>query len=658
MSMVSPGVSVPISDQSFYIPASASTVPLFFIATNANKYQPDGVNIAAGTNEHSVVRTITSIGQAVQTYGIPSFRNSGGTNVAQYHGDCRNEYGLFALNQFLSVGNLAYVVRANIDLTDSPRQFTSAGIPVYDPTSLQFVGVGDGTISAITVPSALREPEDFTLVCIGIQTGDAVTSFTVTGSKSGMIGVVKDGSPLVHDSLHITITDGSIEFSPGDYFQFSTIYSAQSGTSAGTGLAYADFTLGGMVGNGKLIDLVPEANAVAENFVVEFLDAINFKVTGYHPTTGTITTTAQLGTVGGATPFMDVAGKISFTILAGSTAFVAGDAFAIEFDEVQNMNPLGASDAVRRNAITTALQAEINSNQDVRSELFEYNLILCPGYPELANEMRTLNGKIGNEAFIIADVPVTKTPEQAANWAIAPANPSLANPDNRNNGEDIGYYYPWCLTSNLDGNNVVVAPSGTALRTFAYSDNVSELWFAPAGLRRGVVAGIDAVGYVTGTLGLPTTFVQANLNQGQRDALYVEQHAINPIVFFPGRGLVIWGQKTSASAASARDRINVERLLCYIRRSLRKASMPFLFEPNDQVTRDDFKAMVDGFLGDIMMRRGLYDFVTLCDSSNNTPARIDRNEMWMDIGLKPVKAVEFIYIPIRVLSTGAKMGTI
>ena len=96
-------------------------------------------------------------------------------------------------------------------------------------------------------------------------------------------------------------------------------------------------------------------------------------------------------------------------------------------------------------------------------------------------------------------------------------------------------------------------------------------------------------------------------------------------------------------------------LLMYIKRSLRKGSFPFLFEPNDQITRDNLKAAVDGFLGDILIKRGLYDFVTLCDASNNTPDRIDNNQLWCDVALKPVKAAEFIYIPVRVLSTGAKM---
>ena len=100
------------------------------------------------------------------------------------------------------------------------------------------------------------------------------------------------------------------------------------------------------------------------------------------------------------------------------------------------------------------------------------------------------------------------------------------------------------------------------------------------------------------------------------------------------------------------DRINVVRLVMYIRRALRKNTMPFVFEPNDQITRDSLKSMIDGFLGDLVVRRGLYDFVTLCDESNNTPDRIDRSELYCEIALKPVKAAEFIYLPITIVNTG------
>jgi phage tail sheath protein FI len=83
--------------------------------------------------------------------------------------------------------------------------------------------------------------------------------------------------------------------------------------------------------------------------------------------------------------------------------------------------------------------------------------------------------------------------------------------------------------------------------------------------------------------------------------------------------------------------------------------MSFIFEPNDQLTRDNLKATVDAFLGDLIVKRGLYDFATVCDESNNTPDRIDRNEMYIDVALKPVRAAEFLYIPIRIVATGAQI---
>jgi hypothetical protein len=520
--LVSPGVSVTIIDESFYIPASAPTVPLFFIATRADKKQPDGVTDAPYVKEYSVVRTITSLSASVQGYGVPYFRRDSSLN--ELHGDCRNEYGLFALNQFLGVANRAYVVRANVDLADAPVTTLSGAIS--GPT-----GTGNGTLTGLSVNQSTAVAELWTLTAIN------ATTFSVTGAVSG---------------------------------------------------ATANATVG-----------VPYNNGI-----------------------------------------------LAFTINAGGTAFVASDAFTVNVTSATVSDPLGANDAAKRVTIVTALQAVINSNQDVRSDYYEYNLILCPGYHETMDELLSLNLSINEEAFVVADCPFDKTPEDTATW-------SLTN--QRQRSANIAYYYPHGLASNLDGRNVFVAASGIALRTYAYSDNVAEVWFPPAGLRRGVVTGVADTGYVTGTLGTATTFVSAPLNQGQRDVLYEFFKNVNPIVFFPGRGIVIWGQKTSYSAASALDRVNVMRMLIKIKRDLRKSGMVFIFEINDQITRDSLKLMVDNYLADIMARRGLYDFVTLCDATNNTPVRIDRNEMWCDIALKPAKAVEFLYIPIRVLSTGAPM---
>lgn len=612
--LVSPGVSVTIIDESFYVPASAPTIPLIFLATRNNKLQPDGATIAAGTAEHDVVRTVTSIGQSVQLYGVPSFVKDASNN--QFHGDARNEYGLFALNQYLGVGNVAYVVRANIDLSDESETFISAGIPVA--ANVSRVGVGNGTITGITALSQFVKPETIHAIFT------SATTFTVQGSKSGIIGMGNVGTPFTSSKVNFLIDvlgAGAVAFAAGDYFEFDLVYAPSS--FSGTG-------------NGQLLDIEIGPDAQVENISIAFTSATDFAVTG------SVSGPLGAGTVDNE--FALAANLVKFIIEAGTTPFVAGDAFQLTLSEVNVFNPLGANDAAKRVSVQTALQAAVNTNTEVRSEMYEYNLILAPGFHELADELVKLAQDISDEAFVIADVPCTLTPEQAAYWGKTVA---------RQNSQQIAYYYPWCLASNLDGQDVVVAPSGTALRTYAYSDNQSYVWFAPAGVSRGSVTGVANIGYVSGALGTATTFIELNLNQGQRDILY--EARVNPIVFFPNRGIIIWGQKTSYGAASALDRVNVVRLLCYIKRQLRKGAFPFVFEPNDKITRDNLKAAADGFLNSIMAKRGLYDFVSLCDASNNTPYVIDNNQLILDIALKPVKAAEFIYIPIRVLSTGAAM---
>lgn len=609
--LISPGVSVTLIDESFYIPSSAPTVPLFLVATQKNKLQPNGVTPAGATYEHGVVRTITSLGQSIQLYGVPAFRKDVSGN--EFHGDARNEYGLFALNQFLGVGNRAFVVRANIDLRDEAVTFISAGTPVAGDVSR--VGTGNGTISSISVPSSMVRPETISVIM------SSATTFTVVGSNSGTLGTGTLGSAFSSSIVSFTVNVGSTPFISGDYFQFALQYQAAfSGT-----------------GNGKLIGITPAEDAVAEVITVTFTSASAFDVSG-----------SVSGAIGSGVlnvPFLS--GGIDFTAVAGTTPFIAGDDFTVTLTSVSIFNPLGANDAARRASIVTALQAEINGNTEVRSEFYEYNLILCPGYHEVVDELVALSNDVLEEAFVIADTPVDKTPEQIPTWSLTSA---------RVQSQNAAYYYPWGLASNIDGRNVCVAPSGIAARTYAYSDNQSYIWFAPAGVNRGRVTGVSQVGYVSGTLGTATTFVETNLNLGQRDSLYESFKNINPIVQFPGRGILVWGQKTSSPVTSALDRVNVVRLVMFLRRQLRKGSFPFVFEPNDKVTRDNIKAMADGLLNDVLAKRGLYDFATLCDESNNTPFRIDNNELYLEIGIKPNKSVEFIHIPLRVLSTGAQLS--
>ena len=210
-------------------------------------------------------------------------------------------------------------------------------------------------------------------------------------------------------------------------------------------------------------------------------------------------------------------------------------------------------------------------------------------------------------------------------------------------------YYPSGYTNDNLGNNIVVPPSHMILRTIARSDSVSYPWFAPAGLRRGTVDNATSVGYVDSETG---EFITTSLYESLRDVMAQNGH-INPIATLTGSGLTVMGEYTRANATSALDRVGVARLVCYLRRQLDILAKPFLFEPNDKITRDEIKAATESLLLELVGQRALYDFIVVCDESNNTPARIDRNELWMDIAIEPVKAVEFIYIPLRLVNTGA-----
>lgn len=308
----------------------------------------------------------------------------------------------------------------------------------------------------------------------------------------------------------------------------------------------------------------------------------------------------------------------------------------------------------QRRAVVKQMQAAITSNTDIRNEVNRFNLIAAPGYPELLDEMMSLNVDRKETAFIIADAPLRLAASSTATQAWA------TNSNNaEENGEDglvskydyAAVYYPHALTTNLDGTNVVAPASHIALRTLAYNDNVAFPWFAPAGFQRGIVTNASGLGYINAAT---AEFVSVALSEGQRDSLYINK--LNPVSNFPGRGIAVFGQKTLSPSASALDRINVARLVVYIRERLDDIVKPFLFEPNDEVTRQNAKVVVDRFLGQLVTQRGLFDFLVVCDTTNNTPARIDRNELHIDVAIQPIKAVEFIYIPIRIQNTLGTTG--
>jgi hypothetical protein len=303
--------------------------------------------------------------------------------------------------------------------------------------------------------------------------------------------------------------------------------------------------------------------------------------------------------------------------------------------------------------VVKALRSVIDTNTDIRDEDNFFNLMATPNYPELQPNMVVLNADRGETGYIIGDTPMrlsdSATDIQA--WATNAAGAEATGEDGLvTRNTYLGLFYPSGITSDLSGNLVAVPASHMMLRTFLRNDTISYPWLAAAGTRRGTIDNATNIGYIDSTTG---EFITIKTRLGIRDVLYINE--INPLVFFTGIGLLNYGNKNSFNSSSALDRTNVSRLVAYIRRQLTLAGRPFVFEPNDQLTRQQFTGVVQSLMVDLVAKRGLYDYLVVCDDSNNTPARIDRNELWCDVAIEPVKAAEFIYIPVRILNTGASL---
>jgi hypothetical protein len=308
----------------------------------------------------------------------------------------------------------------------------------------------------------------------------------------------------------------------------------------------------------------------------------------------------------------------------------------------------------QRQMIVRAMKAGIDTSIAAREEQNQFNIVAAPAYPELTPNMIALSNERNNTLFVVADTPMRLAQDgnDLVEWATNNSGLGLSTQDgNIATSNYAAAFYPSCQTTDLSGNIVVAPPSHMMVRTILRSDAVSYPWLAPAGTRRGVVDNATAIGYIDSATG---EFQSINVSQSIRDILY--ERNINPITFVPGVGIVNFGNKTTTATTTALDRINVARLVAFLRGRLEEVGKLYLFEPNDQITRDEITNTCNSLMIDLIAKRAIYDYLVVCDLSNNTPARIDRNELWVDIAIEPVKAVEFIYIPLRIKNTGEISG--
>ena len=206
-------------------------------------------------------------------------------------------------------------------------------------------------------------------------------------------------------------------------------------------------------------------------------------------------------------------------------------------------------------------------------------------------------------------------------------------------------YYPWVLVrdSATTGQVLWVPPSVVALGVMGNSETASELWFAPAGFNRG--------GLTEGKSGLTVVGVRDRLTSKDRDDLY-EQN-VNPIASFPSEGVVVFGQKTLQTTRSALDRINVRRLLIFLKKEISFISSRILFDQNVSATWTRFLGQVDPLLASVQARFGLTDYKIILDETTTTPELVDRNILYAKIFLKPARAIEYIALDFIITATGA-----
>jgi phage tail sheath protein FI len=227
------------------------------------------------------------------------------------------------------------------------------------------------------------------------------------------------------------------------------------------------------------------------------------------------------------------------------------------------------------------------------------------------------------------------------------ADPSTASNSLRQRQIDSSYgatFYPWVQTiDEATGQALWVPPTVAMMGVLASSEKSSQIWFAPAGFNRG--------GLSDGAAGIPVTSVSRRLTSKERDILY--ESRINPIASFPSTGIVVFGQKTLQERPSALDRINVRRLVIFLKKQISILSTQILFEQNVQATWNRFKGLIEPFLANVKTQFGITDYRLILDETTTTPDLVDQNVVYAKIMIKPARAIEYIAIDFIVASTGA-----
>jgi phage tail sheath protein FI len=423
---------------------------------------------------------------------------------------------------------------------------------------------------------------------------------------------------------------GSITISPGGTVATSISSSAGSGFQAGDTITITSQSLGATTGDGTNLVITLNSNDLASTapFELETLSE------------GTILNNTQ--TTPGSPDLVGPGG----TLTNGTADNIRYEITGRNIDQgVFTLVVRRGDDTTNSKAILETLYEKIGTrtqglvatdyddaiNLLANKDEYQFNVISTPGLnnADHATQVGRLIEVVENRGDAIAVVDLVRYGSTIT---------TVTSEAGERDSSFAAAYWPWLQVAEPTNGQIVWVPASTLIPgVYANTDATAETWFAPAGFSRGGLLGV----------------VQAErkLSQSQRDSLYVGK--VNPIATFPGRGVVVFGQKTLQQRQTALDRVNVRRLLISLKSFISQISDNLVFEQNTVATRNNFLTQVNPFLESVQQRQGLFAFKVVMDDTNNTPDVIDRNQLVGQIFLQPTRTAEFILLDFNILPTGA-----
>jgi|TARA_R110000764_G_scaffold37853_2_gene83978 hypothetical protein len=602
--------------------SSASDQYSFLTSISAFNYFQNGgtslivTRVASGSFSpatSSFIEGNTGLVSGVGTFTTNSFDADGGTGTVTAISGTSSGTGTGALFTFVLSSD---VVLASIEVTSTGSGYVS-GETITIPSASLGATAGTGTDLILTlIAGNVQETEDIFVL-------ETLAEGTVLNSTSteGAGGVLPLGSSnnlrweitspnAARGVFTVVIRQGNDTTKSKSVLESFTNVSLDPKSSNYIARIIGDTTTN-LLGAGSSDPYLQTSGSFPNASRYVRVKEVNVKTPDYFDNNGTVNTAytssipvAQSGSFG------DADGNITGT----------GDNFNQNISNTDTQGLVGSD-------YTDAINLLANKDEYV------YNIITTPGLMYSNADHKTpLNTLISNienrgDAIIVMDLENYGSSITATNSTAASLDTSYA-----------ASYWPWVQMSDPDTAQLVWVPASTLIPgVYAFTDRVSEPWFAPAGINRG---GLGVVRQA-----------ERKLTQSNRDTLYINK--VNPLATFPGQGVTVFGQKTLQTQASALDRVNVRRLLIALKSYIAQISDNLVFEQNTAATRNQFLSQVNPYLESVQQRQGLYAFKVQMDAANNTPDVIDRNQLVGAIYLQPTKTAEFIYLDFNILPTGA-----